>query len=59
MEISIRTGQTTTNPAGAPDVRPAKRSGQQGGEFARMKDLTGKLLRVPKTELDERRKTES
>lgn len=43
----------TVNPAGAPTITPVP--GSTGpGEFDRFEDLAGKLVQVPKKELDEK-----
>src|SRR5690242_18773691 len=48
---------TTTNPAGSPNVR-VKPAGKPD-EFRRFEDLTRKLAQVPKSELDDKRKTQA
>lgn len=56
------TGSMTGNPAGSPafnTTSPAPPPPDQGDEFSRFANLTRKLVRVSKTELDEKRKDES
>lgn len=59
------TGKHTINPAGSPLVGPMtgpvpsnqRESADKPEEFQRFEELAGKLARVPKSELDEKRKT--
>ena len=46
----------TANPAGSPKMTDVYVSAAPTGEYARFQDLTDKLLRVPKSELDARLK---
>jgi hypothetical protein len=54
-----------SNPAGNPRVSEPRIAGERDpvrideSEFGRFEELAGKLVNVPKTELDEQRKGES
>jgi hypothetical protein len=49
----------TANPAGNPTVKGFEVPVEQTGEFQRFEDLASKLMKVPKTELDEKLKSSS
>jgi hypothetical protein len=59
--MNVRSKTTTENPAGSPTVRPAKSDGvpKSPEEFSRFESLAGKLVNVPKEEVDEKRREES
>ena len=48
------TKTATSNPAGSPRSTPI--AAPPGGDFDRFAHLTGKLVRLPKTELDQQRR---
>lgn len=52
--MDVRTTSNTENPAGSPKLRSVKTA-----EFDRFEDLTRKLVKVPKAELDEKRADEA
>ena len=50
----------TSNPAGSPkvtDTTPRPSANEPNPEFQRFEDLARKLVKVPKGELDEKRRT--
>jgi hypothetical protein len=54
------TGSNTSNPAGSPKVTPVAPSSSGKPEaFQAFENLTRKVLRVPKSEVDEKRQTAS